>query len=109
MQALHPPGGLHTHPAWVGSTDVSTGVALRQRVQQRLGLLEVGRVKPLGEPAIDGCEQAGGLGPLALVLLQASQAGGGAQLPGFGLLAVGHGEGLLEAGFGLRRVRDGLP
>ena len=43
MQTLHTPGGMHTRPAWVGSTGVSTGVALRQRVQQRLRLLEVAR------------------------------------------------------------------
>jgi hypothetical protein len=29
------------------------GSALRQRFQQRLGLLQVGRVKPLGKPAVD--------------------------------------------------------
>src|SRR6516225_10446809 len=99
MQALHPPGGLHTRPAWVGSTDVSTGVALRQRVQQRLGLLEVGRVKALGEPAVDRCQQLASFGALALVLPEASQAGGGAQLPGFGVLALGYTDGVLEAGF----------
>src|SRR5262245_45416867 len=37
----------------------------------------------------------------ALLLPQAAQAHGGAQLPGFGLLATGHGEGLLETPFRL--------
>ena len=40
----------------------------RRRLQQRPGLLEVSRVKPLGAPAVDLGEQwAGGI-PLALVL-----------------------------------------
>ena len=42
--------------------------------QQRFGLLEVGRVKALGEPAIDRCQERAGFDPLALVLLQARQA-----------------------------------
>ena len=41
-------------------------------LQQRLGLLQVGRVKALGEPAIDRCQQLVGFGPLALLLPQAS-------------------------------------
>ena len=49
------------------------------------------------------------LGPLALLLPQPAQAHGGAQLPGFGLLAAGDGQGLLEAGFSLGRIRDCLP
>src|SRR5262249_41732428 len=57
------------------------------------------RIKSLGEPAIDRCQQVVRLLALALALPQVTQAGGGPQLPGFGLL---------EAGFGLRRVRGGL-
>jgi len=49
-----------------------------------LGLLEVGRVKALSEPAIDLCQQVSGLLALAL--------------------ALGHDEGLLEAGFGCLRL-----
>ena len=45
--------------------------------------------------------------PLVL-LSQPTQVYGGAQLPGAGLLAVGNSEGLLEAGFGLGGIRDGL-
>src|SRR5262245_1842800 len=45
------------HLALLGSKGVSTGVALRQRVQQRLGLLQILRIKPLGEPAVDRCQQ----------------------------------------------------
>jgi hypothetical protein len=32
---------------------MSASFALRQRFQQRLGLLQVGSVKPLGEPAVE--------------------------------------------------------
>ena len=51
MKVLHPQGVMTTRPALLGSKGVSTGVALRQRVRQRLGVLEVQRVKPLAEPA----------------------------------------------------------
>src|SRR5881409_2496170 len=63
-----------------------------QVFQQCLGLLEVGSVKPLGEPAVDRGEQVIGCSPLALVLPEAAQARGGAQFPRPGLLAAGHGE-----------------
>ena len=53
LNVLHPPGGMHTRPAWVGSTGVSTGVALGQRVQQGLRLVQVSGIKALGEPAVD--------------------------------------------------------
>jgi hypothetical protein len=96
---------MHTRPAWVGRTGVSPGVALRQRVEQRLGLLEVGGVKALGEPAVDGRQQLMGLGALALLLPQARQAGGGAQLPGPGLLAADNGQGVLKTDFRLGGIR----
>ena len=51
---LHTQGVMHTRPAWLGRTGVSTGMALCQRVQQGLRLLQVGGVKPLGKPGIDG-------------------------------------------------------
>ena len=59
---------------------MSTGGALRQRVQQCLRLLQVSGVKALGEPAVDRCEQLAGLGTLVLLLPQAGEARGGAQL-----------------------------
>jgi hypothetical protein len=40
---------------------------LRQRVEQRLGVLEVGGIEPLGEPAVHRGEEVVGLDPLALL------------------------------------------
>jgi hypothetical protein len=57
-----------------------------QHCQQRLGLLEVGCVKALREPARDRRQQFVDLGPLALLLPQAGEAGGSAEFLGFGLL-----------------------
>jgi hypothetical protein len=49
----------------------------RQRRQQRLGLLQVGGVKALSEPAVGRRQQLAGRSALALTLPQASQARGG--------------------------------
>ena len=76
----------------------------RQLIQQRLGLLEVPRVKAFGEPMVDRGEQVVRFLALALPLPQPGQAHGGPQLPRLGLLAAGHGEGLLEAGFESREM-----
>src|SRR4030095_2561969 len=50
-----------------------------QIFQQRPGLLEVGGVKPLGEPAVDRGEQVIGCSALALALPEAAQTRGGAE------------------------------
>ena len=50
--------------------------ALRQRLQQRLRLLEVRRVKALGEPVIDWCQESMGFLAFALLLPESSQADG---------------------------------
>src|SRR5262245_46350478 len=71
-----------------------------QLFQQRLRLLEIGGVKPLGEPTVDWRQQRVGLGALALLLPQAAQTRGGAQLPRFGLLATGHIEGVTKVNSG---------
>jgi hypothetical protein len=54
-------------------------VAVRsgERLQQRLGLLQVGRVKAFGEPAVDRRQQRMGFALLTLLLPQASEAHGG--------------------------------
>jgi hypothetical protein len=56
------------------------GCTSGELVQQRLGLLHVGRVEALGEPAIDGHEHLVGFGSLAVLLPQPTQAHSGAQL-----------------------------
>ena len=76
--------------------------------QHPLCLLQVGGVKTLGEPAIEGRDQLLDFVLLALLLPQLTQAYSRSQLPRFGLLAAGNGQGLLEARFGLGRIRDGL-
>src|SRR5262245_43820152 len=76
--------------------------------QQRPGLLEVGGVKALGEPAIERRQQLIGFDALALLLPQARQAQGSAQLPGPGLLLPGDRQRLPEAGVGLGRSRGDL-
>ena len=60
--------------------------ALRQRLQQRLSLLEVSRIKPFGEPAVDRCQEGMGFLAFALLLPEPSQAGGSTEFPGFGVL-----------------------
>ena len=64
---------------------------LAQGIEQRLGLLQICRVKTLSEPTIDRCQQLARLVRLALPLPQARQAHGHPQLPGFGLLVAGDG------------------
>ncbi len=73
-----------------------------QCVEQRPGVLQVSRIKSLGEPAIDRCEQIRGFLALALALPQPAQAYGRTQLPRLGLLTASNSQGLLEAGFRLR-------
>jgi hypothetical protein len=57
-----------------------TASLLRQRLQERLRLLQVRGVKAFGEPAVDWRQEVMGCGPLALLLPQAGEAHGGAQL-----------------------------
>src|SRR5215831_2288167 len=80
-----------------------------QLFQQRLGLLQVSGVEALGEPAIDRGQQLAGLGTLALLLPEATQAHGGPQLERFGLLAAGDVQSPLQPDFRLRRRGPRLP
>src|SRR5215472_3491514 len=75
-----------------------------QLFQQRLGLLQVGGVKALGEPAIDRRQQVVSFGALALLLPQATETRGGAQFPGFRTLVLGDRHGVLEASFSFTLV-----
>src|SRR5262245_54136009 len=83
---------------------MAASVTLRQRLQQCPRLLEVRRVKALGEPAVDGRQEVRGRRPLPLLLPQARQAHRHPQLPGLRLLATGYDEGLLETGLRLMGV-----
>ena len=70
------PASLLAHLVHVYRRCVVTPVLSSQLVQERHGFLEVRRVKPLGEPAIDRREELVGFGPFALLLPQAGQAHG---------------------------------
>src|SRR6185295_1725070 len=59
---------------------VSTTVLSPQLIEQCFGVLQVGGIKALSEPAVDGCQQRTRLGLLALLLPQACQAHDGPQL-----------------------------
>ena len=76
MKVLHTQGVMNTRLALLGSMGVSTGVALRQRVQQCLCLLQVSGVKAFGEPAVDGCQEVIGFLAFALLLPESSETGG---------------------------------
>src|SRR6516162_1497816 len=104
MKVLHTQWVMNTRPALLESKGVSTGVALRQRVQQCLRLLQVRGVKALGEPAIDRCQQLVGFLSLALLLPESSEARSGAEFPRFRRLVLGDRHGVMEAGFGFRGV-----
>jgi hypothetical protein len=65
---------------------VSGGVALRQRLQQHLGFLEIGGVKPLGKPAVDRGQQPAPFVALPLLLPQPREAHAGPEFQGLGLL-----------------------
>src|SRR5437764_1213277 len=61
------------------SSVLCTPGLILQFVEQRLGLLEVGRVKALGEPTVDRREELVSLSALALLPPQTSKAHGSAQ------------------------------
>ena len=91
---VHTPYGsngvpMKHHWAFCCRSVLGTLVLSPELLQQCLGLLQVGRVKALGEPAIDRCQEFMGFRALALLLPQAAQTHGGAQLQRFGLLAIG--------------------
>jgi hypothetical protein len=68
MKVFHTQGVMNTRPALEESKDVSTGVALRQRLQQCLRILQVCRIKALGEPPVDWCQEVMGFLTLLLAL-----------------------------------------
>ncbi len=68
-------------------------------IQQRLGLLQIGRVEPLGEPIMDRRKEIAGFGALALVTPKPGKAYRGAQLPQSGVLISGDLDRLAEGPF----------
>ena len=108
MKVLHTQGVIQSYPALEGSKSVSAGLALRQRLQQRLRILQVSRIKTLGEPMVDWCQEVMGFLAFPLLLPQAGEAHRCTQLQGFGLLAASHVEGLLEARLGVGLIPTAL-
>jgi hypothetical protein len=49
MKVLHTQWVMNMRPALEGRMGVSTSVALRQYLQQRLGVLQIRRIKPFGD------------------------------------------------------------
>ena len=60
-------------------SQISTKPSSGQLVEQRLSLLQIARVKPFGEPAVDRSEKLASLIPLALIAPEPCHAHGGAQ------------------------------
>src|SRR5262249_9718455 len=89
----------------IGGSDTASGarhdshkmpLCSADRVEERLGLLEIGGVKTLGEAAVDRCQEAVSLRAFALLLPQACQGGGPARLQRPGLLTARHRQGLVK-------------
>ena len=80
--------------AAIGSLTAASGIgaASGQLFEQRLGLLQVGGVKALGEPAVALSEQLAGFLGLALPLPQPSSAHYRPQLSRLRVLAAGQRE-----------------
>jgi hypothetical protein len=75
-----------------------------QSIKQRLGFLQVSRVKTLGKPLVHRCQQVIPFLVLVLLVPQTSQAHGGPEFERFGLLLTSYVDGVLE----IRRCRGGM-
>ena len=73
---------------------------LLQFIEQPLGLLEVGGVEALGEPAVDRGEKAVRLGAPALLPPKPRKAHRSAQFPELRALFLCHRDGLVKSRFG---------
>ena len=71
----------------------------RQLIEHCPGLLKIGGVEALGEPAIDLCQEFPGVRTLALLQPEPTQAPRSPQFQGFRLLAAGDVESLLKTVF----------
>jgi hypothetical protein len=72
--------------------------------QHRLRVLQISRVEPLSEPAVNQSKQLARLLPLALVTPEARDTDGCAEFPGFCLLLASDGERMTRIAF-LRLLR----
>ena len=79
----------------------------RQLVEECLGLFQIARVKPLGEPAVDRSEKLASLIALALIAPETRHVHRGAQFQGFCLLLTRKSDSALEIRFRFRRIRLG--
>jgi hypothetical protein len=75
-----------------------------QRLEQRLGVLQVGGVEALGKPAVVRGQQLVRLGTAALTLPQPSEAHRRPHLQGLSLLPARHLEGLMKGCFAMGAV-----
>src|ERR1700704_4077963 len=77
-----------------------------QRVEQRPGFLQIGRIEALREPAMDRPQEIAGVVAFALVAPEPAKAAGGPQFPEPGALPARRLETALKAGLGLRRIGE---
>ena len=82
---------------------------LRQLVEQRLGVFQIGGVEAFGEPAVDRREQLACLATPALLAPQPGEARGGAQFLAASALLAGDREGGAKRLLGLRRIGKWQP
>src|SRR5262249_25809983 len=73
--------------------------------EQRFRLLQIERIEPFTEPAVDRSEKIAALIPLALITPEPRHAHRCAQFPGLCLLLACNRESALKIPFRLRRVR----
>ena len=67
------------------------------RLEQGFGVLQIGRVETLLEPAVDWGEQIAGVALFSLLAPEPGEADGGTQFPQSGALLAGDGQGTAEA------------
>jgi hypothetical protein len=75
-----------------------------QFVEQRLRLLQIARIKPFSEPAVDGSEKLTSLISLPLIAPEPRHAHCGTEFPGFCFLLASNIEGAIEIFFCFRRM-----
>src|SRR5437899_2809674 len=97
-------------PAWRMSRRIAT-VLRCKLVEQRLRVLQIARIKPLGEPAVDRSKKLVSFLPPALIAPEPCHTHRGAEFPGFRLLLTRHRQRAFEialrfGGIWLRRLES---